>query len=103
MALKAVPIWFKLCEYCTVAGGRIGRDEPRAAGLGYGSGGGSGGGGSPQRGSLGGGGGNGGGGGGGGGGGEDPYSSYRKQRAGAYHDLMARSAAAATGIAPAPR
>ena len=74
----------------TVAGGRSGRDEPRAAGLGYGSSGGSGGGGSPQR----------GGGGGGGGGGEDPYSSYRKQRAGAYHDLMARSQAAATAAAP---
>ncbi|KAK9907575.1 hypothetical protein WJX75_006303 [Coccomyxa subellipsoidea] len=74
------------------SGGRSGRDEPRAAGLGYGGGGGGGGGGSPQRG--------GGGGGGSGGGGEDPYSSYRKQRAGAYHDLMARSQAAAT---PAPR
>lgn len=80
------------CMIMTVVGGRSGRDEPRAAGLGYGGGGGGGGGGSPQRG--------GGGGGGSGGGGEDPYSSYRKQRAGAYHDLMARSQAAA---APAPR
>jgi hypothetical protein len=26
----------------------------------------------------------------------DPYSSYRQQRAGAYHDIMARSQAAAT-------
>ncbi|BDA50806.1 probable calcium homeostasis endoplasmic reticulum protein at N-terminal half [Coccomyxa sp. Obi] len=70
------------------SGGRGNRDEPRAAGLGYGGGGGS-----PQRGGL---------GGGGGGDQEDPYNSYRKQRAGAYHDLMARAAAAATAPKAAP-
>ncbi len=76
--------WYFNVVFGCGTGGRGNRDEPRAAGLGYGGGGGS-----PQRGGL-------SGGGGGSGGDQDPYNSYRKQRAGAYHDLMARAAAAAT-------